>query len=101
MTSQALDAAQPSPWILGRMQDLLVFIATPVMIVVAAIGLSAGIASKDVQYLVAAFGAMGHNLPGLLRAYGDRALFRRFRTRFVVAPILIGGACLAFALRDS
>ena len=32
---------------------------------------------------------MGHHLPGMIRAYGDRNLFTRFRTRFLVAPILL------------
>jgi hypothetical protein len=44
-------------------------------------------------------GAIGHHLPGMLRAYGDRALFRRFRARFVLAPILLAGACVLFSTR--
>lgn len=31
--------------------------------------------------------AMGHYLPGMLRAYGDQALFRRFRVRLIFAPL--------------
>ena len=37
---------------------------------------------------------MGHHLPGMIRAYGDRALFDRFRTRFVVAPLALLAVCV-------
>ncbi|HTG45353.1 MAG TPA: tetratricopeptide repeat protein [Verrucomicrobiae bacterium] len=45
--------------------------------------------AQDIFLFVGAFGAMGHHLPGMIRAYGDRALFTRFRTRFLVAPIIL------------
>ena len=45
--------------------------------------------AQDIFLFVGAFGAMGHHLPGMIRAYGDRALFNRFKIRFVVAPLLI------------
>lgn len=48
--------------------------------------------------LVAGFGALGHHLPGMMRAYGDRALFQRFRTRFLVSPLVFAAAALGFAL---
>jgi len=44
--------------------------------------------------------AMGHYLPGILRAYGDGALFHRFRTRLIVAPIFLIAATTWFAYRD-
>ena len=37
---------------------------------------------------------MGHHLPGMIRAYGDRALFDRFKIRFVVAPLAILAVCV-------
>lgn len=37
---------------------------------------------------------MGHHLPGMIRAYGDRALFSRFRTRFLVAPVVLLAASI-------
>jgi hypothetical protein len=37
--------------------------------------------------------AIGHHLPGMMRAYGDPALFRRFRWRFILAPVLLLAAC--------
>jgi Tfp pilus assembly protein PilF len=33
--------------------------------------------------------AMAHYLPGVLRAYGDRALLRRYRLRLVLAPLFL------------
>src|SRR5438034_2487180 len=39
---------------------------------------------------------MGHHLPGMIRAYGDRALFDRFRWRFIFAPIFLLAVCVAF-----
>lgn len=50
--------------------------------------------AQDIFLFVGAFGAMGHHLPGMIRAYGDRALFQRFRTRFVVAPLVLLGVCI-------
>jgi tetratricopeptide (TPR) repeat protein len=43
---------------------------------------------------------MGHHLPGMIRAYGDRALFQRFRWRFICAPIFLVVVCAAFSLWD-
>lgn len=54
---------------------------------------------QDVALYVAAFGALGHHLPGMLRAYGDRALFRRFRVRFTLAPLVLIAACV-YAARN-
>ncbi len=52
--------------------------------------------AQDIYLFVAAFGAVGHHLPGMIRAYGDRALFRRFRWRFIFAPIFLLSVCVAF-----
>lgn len=41
--------------------------------------------------------SIGHYLPGMLRAYGDRELFQRFRTRLVLAPIALIAVCVAAA----
>ncbi len=37
---------------------------------------------------------MGHHLPGMMRAYGDRNLFERFKIRFVVAPVALVAVCV-------
>lgn len=42
----------------------------------------------------------GHHLPGMIRAYGDRALFQRFKARFLIAPFAIAGVCVWSAVYD-
>lgn len=101
MSSQAVGANRPSPWILGSVQDLGLLILTPILLLIAAFGLRQFVESRTLQYGVIAFGSLGHNLPGMLRAYGDRALFHRFRVRFVLAPLAFAGASIAFALQGS
>ncbi|GJM43579.1 MAG: hypothetical protein DHS20C21_04210 [Gemmatimonadota bacterium] len=56
------------------------------------------ISGEELALYVLAFGALGHHLPGMMRAYGDRDLFQRFRTRFVLAPVFIGAVCVSFTL---
>jgi len=78
-----------SPWILDRWRDLLFFVGTPVLLIPLFAIIQKRWNAQDIYLFVAAFGAMGHHLPGMIRAYGDRALFARFRTRFIVAPIVL------------
>src|SRR5216117_1929206 len=87
---------KPGLWILDSWRDLVLYVCTPLLLVpifVAAQGLWA---AEDIYLFVAAFGAMGHHLPGMIRAYGDRALFQRFRWRFIFAPIFLVSICVAF-----
>ena len=78
-----------SPWIISGTWDLVLFIATPLLIL-PLLWLSRQRYSPDLIYaFVTAFGATGHHLPGLMRAYGDRSLFRRFRLRFTLVPALL------------
>src|SRR5216117_1664621 len=87
---------KPGLWILDSWRDLVLYVCTPLLLVpifVAAQGLWA---AEDIYLFVAAFGAMGHHLPGMIRAYGDRALFQRFRWRFIFAPIFLLSVCTAF-----
>src|ERR1700756_1384454 len=93
-------ARKPNLWILDSWRDLILYVCTPLLLVpifVAAQGLWA---AEDIYLFVAAFGAMGHHLPGMIRAYGDRALFQRFRWRFIFAPIFLVVVCAAFSLWD-
>jgi Tfp pilus assembly protein PilF len=85
-------ASPPRPkslWILDRWRDLLFFVGTPVLLIPLFTVAQKRWSAQDIYLFVAAFGAMGHHLPGMIRAYGDRALFDRFRTRFIVAPIVL------------
>ena len=44
-----------------------------------------------------AIGGTGHHLPGFIRAYTDPLLFRRFRTRFIFAPLFFLGVYVLFS----
>ncbi|MCH2169485.1 hypothetical protein MK489_01765, partial [Myxococcota bacterium] len=87
-------------WVMGPMRDAALVIGTPLMIVPAAALLLTSVSIERFALYVAAFGSLGHHLPGLLRAYGDRDLFERFRVRFIVAPIALIVVCCLFSLYD-
>ncbi len=87
-------AAKPSPWILDRWRDLLLFVGTPVLLIPIFTAAQARWSAQDIFLFVGAFGAMGHHLPGMIRAYGDRALFDRFKTRFLIAPLALLAVCI-------
>ncbi|MEY2548383.1 MAG: hypothetical protein QOD64_965 [Verrucomicrobiota bacterium] len=94
MAPQQAAAAKPSPWILDRWRDLLLFVGTPVLLIPIFSAAQARWSAQDIFLFVGAFGAMGHHLPGMIRAYGDRALFDRFKVRFVVAPLALLAICV-------
>jgi Flp pilus assembly protein TadD len=85
-------AEQPpakSLWILDRWRDLFLFVGTPLILIPIFAAAQARWSAQDIFLFVGAFGAMGHHLPGMIRAYGDRALFDRFKIRFVVTPLVL------------
>lgn len=85
-------ASAPSRrWISGPWVDYLFIILTPLISTPAILLLyspSVGVSAETISVIVAAFFALGHHLPGMMRAYGDRELFDRFRWRFLLAPPL-------------
>lgn len=85
-----------SRWILGPWRDLVLFVATPVLVLPLGLAMSSQISGEQILFWVLAFGALGHHLPGLLRAYGDRELFQRFRWRFIVVPLVLLPICGLF-----
>jgi cytochrome c-type biogenesis protein CcmH/NrfG len=87
-------AKASSLWILDRWRDLLLFVGTPVLLIPIFTAAQARWSAQDIFLFVGAFGAMGHHLPGMIRAYGDRALFDRFKVRFVVAPVALLAVCV-------
>jgi Flp pilus assembly protein TadD len=87
-------AGKASLWILDRWRDLLLFVGTPVLLIPIFTAAQARWSAQDIFLFVGAFGAMGHHLPGMIRAYGDRALFERFKIRFVVAPLALLAVCI-------
>ena len=87
-------AAPSSRWILDRWRDLALFVGTPVLLIPLFAAAQVRWSAQDIFLFVGAFGAMGHHLPGMIRAYGDRALFSRFRVRFIVAPLALLAICI-------
>jgi Flp pilus assembly protein TadD len=91
-TTPAAESSLPaSTWILGPVADMVLFVATPLLIVPAVLLSRKGLSDQAIYAIVGTLGATGHHLPGMLRAYGDRALFHRFRIRLTVGPILLLG----------
>jgi Tfp pilus assembly protein PilF len=97
-TLPAVRATVPkrNPWILSSWRDLVLYVATPLLLVPIFAVAQARWSAQDIYVFVAAFGAMGHHLPGMIRAYGDRALFERFRWRFLIAPVFLVATCVSF-----
>src|SRR5213595_1826075 len=93
-------ARKPGLWILDSWRDLVLYVCTPLLIVPIFLVAQARWSAQDIYLFVAAFGAMGHHLPGMIRAYGDRALFQRFKWRFIFAPIFLVVVCAAFSIWD-
>ncbi len=90
-------SAVSGAWILSTWQDLVLIIATPAFIVPVVLLLQANISRSSLEMLailVAGFGALGHHLPGMIRAYGDPELFARFKIRFIVAPLFLLAVCI-------
>ena len=90
----------PSLWILDSWRDLALFVATPLLILPLVELARRQWSAQEIALFVAAFGALGHHFPGMLRAYGDRDLFQRFKTRFIVAPLFLAVVCTLFAMHD-
>jgi Flp pilus assembly protein TadD len=89
-------APKRNVWILSGWRDLIFYVGTPLLLVPMFALAQARWSAQDIYVFVAAFGAMGHHLPGMIRAYGDRALFERFRWRFIIAPIFLLATCVGF-----
>ena len=68
------------------MNDFVFIIATPLLVFVAIDWAKGHWTGKEITQFVFVV-AYGHHLPGMMRAYGDRDLFQRFRTRFILGPI--------------
>src|SRR6266542_4421475 len=95
-----VSAPRPKLWILDSWRDLILYVGTPLVLLPAFALAQARWSPQDIYLFVAAFGAMGHHLPGMIRAYGDRALFERFKWRFIIAPVFLLAVCVGFYLGD-
>jgi hypothetical protein len=91
-TAQSSGPTVPRQWIIGPWVDPLLIILTPLISTPAILLLYSageGVSAETISVVVTAFFALGHHLPGMMRAYGDRELFARFYWRFVLAPPLL------------
>ena len=84
-------ARKPNLWILDGWRDLILYVCTPLVILPIFILAQTRWSAEDIYLFVAAFGAMGHHLPGMIRAYGDRALFQRFKIPLHFCPNFFSG----------
>jgi Flp pilus assembly protein TadD len=96
MPAAPVGASKKTLWIQSSWRDLILYVGTPLLILPVFALAQARWSAQDIYLFVAAFGAMGHHLPGMIRAYGDRALFERFRWRFIFAPVFLLAVCVPF-----
>ena len=83
-------------WIFSPVQDMAFILGTPLLILgTFAVARRAGWMDGLLTFALAL--ATAHYFPGILRAYGDRALFRRFRLRLILAPLFLYTVTGAFA----
>lgn len=72
-------------------------VLTPLAIVPAVlVAVRQWLTPEQVYLAVISFASLGHHLPGFMRAYGDRELFRRYRWRFLLGPPLVFATALVF-----
>ena len=76
-------------WIINPYSDSVFFIGTPLLSLCVLLFASKYFSSADIALFVLAFFAVGHHLPGLMRAYGEDELFQRYKIRFIISPIII------------
>ncbi len=87
-------------WILNSWRDLILYVGTPALLIPLFMAAQARWSAQEIYLFVAAFGALGHHLPGMIRAYGDRALFDRFKWRFIISPVFLLVVCIGFYFWD-
>jgi tetratricopeptide (TPR) repeat protein len=74
-------------WILSPGWDMVYFIATPILALVAVALLYPLLGLVWLSALFMVY-TIAHHFPTFLRIYGDRDLFRRYRWNFLLGPVL-------------
>ncbi len=87
-------------WILGPWRDLGFFVLTPALIIPLVLAMQSHVNLSALGVWVLGIGGFGHHLPGFIRAYSDPELFRQYKVRFIVAPILLALVCGLFSYYD-
>ena len=93
-------ATARSRWILSSAWDSALFIGAPLLCILTLVPLRNLWPSAGYPAFLLAFFTFGHHLPGFIRAYGDRELFRQYRWRFLLAPPSVFICALSFARAD-
>lgn len=78
-------------WILDPLQDSLLVIAAPLIVLALAILTFRTFGAETATSLIISVHAVmtiSHHLPTFIRIYGDVELFRRFRWTFLLAPVV-------------
>lgn len=99
-TSDFRKLVPPNGWIIGPREDFVLFLGTPLFLIVV-FGVAQSFWSIAGLSVFATILAMGHYLPGLMRAYGDPVLFKRYPLRFLLAPVLFLSTALYMAKHES
>ena len=89
----ARDAAASAPrslWIIDPRRDLLLIVGAPLLIAPALWIAQAKFRPEQIYLFVASFGAVGHHLPGMMRAYGvpEVRIVRHFALRLALVPMI-------------
>ncbi len=87
--TEVLAAHRDQKWIISPRADLLFFVGTPLLCLVPMMALRSVFDSQTILFFIMSFFAMGHHLPGFMRAYGDPELFTTFKEKFLVAPVIV------------
>ena len=90
-------AGSRSLWIVSPLKDLSLFVLSPLWIIPLLWVTKAHYDVGVFGSVLLAMGGVGHHLPGFIRAYTDPVLFRRFRTRFILAPLFFLAVCILFS----
>ena len=78
-------------WIISPSADIIFFIGTPLFCLVPLMALRQVLDAQTILFFIMSFFAMGHHLPGFMRAYGDPDLFGTFKEKFLAAPLIVIG----------
>lgn len=87
-----------NPYIISPRVDLLLIVGAVILCPALLLPAAAWTSPYTVWLVVTTFGAVGHHFPSFLRTYGDREIFQTYRTRLIVAPILLFAVTLGFSL---
>jgi tetratricopeptide (TPR) repeat protein len=93
-------SSAPSPYIVSPRTDLLLIVGAVLLCPAILLPMAELSSPYTVWLTVMTLGAVGHHLPSFLRTYGDKEIFNRYKTRLIVAPILLFALTLGFSLKD-